>query len=1162
VREAETGESSRQLDARLLRFRNQPDPAEGVSLAEALLQAGRSEEALEVASTGLEVRPDDVGLLVLEGRVWLARGELLRAQALLLKAARAGQNDTEPMRWLGKVLLKRGDPTRAAKILQRALKLDSSDRELRQLLERAERFARIATTAEEPSEDTRGEHTQALDDEATHVAAQAPVTAVEETAAPASSPASAPRADEDTQQTTNPRVAAPANVEEDSVTNVYEPPPTDDPWPPQKDGPTTHQRAGPTGPAPSSREPPAQHQAMLESISDEHELAEDSGEQATAVRQPPAVAPAPSSGPQPSGDVPAAPARATPEPPNAAAAPAPGAGVAPGAGDGLAEQAPPAPAAAPPGTPDAEPQPGARAGQARPGAPGNGVDGVLQVLQRQGLFEPPRTEPAEWATGKESGKVGNRVGRTLVVLWVLAMLLAAGGWYGWNRWVQHQHRQADARIAEARELARAGDHEDLVDAERLLRKARDLHPRDQEGPQLLLMVHAQRALEDGAFEPGYLRPTIARAERREADAASIAAAEAVLLASQGKLDEARKHLDRALEANKDEPFLQYIAGRLEQRLGDEDARKHLEQAVELKQSPVAASLALAEALAEAGRRDRAVELVKGVLEKHPEHLRATLWKNYLTADQAEPEPMLAKLEELAGRVDDVGAPTDRVLLELARARLQRRQGQVDAAGKAVERAVQAGATEPRLLALVASAAKAVGKLGQAQQAAMRAVGGAPSNADYRKNLARILLERRDGARALETLAPLPAEDPSVLELSARAALMVGSKKALEATAKELDAFVSEQEEPSVQTRALQLRVQANLGGGRKLVGPARKLFRQAPGDPTAAKALGEVALTAYKPDLAIRALEKATKAAPEDPEAHYLLGRAHRMAGDGEAAEKNLRKALELRPEHTGARMALGYLLLDRGKFGEAEPVYRKLSKKSGVGAGASTALIGRLGLVEALVGLGKLEDARVQLENVNEEHHEMQSYRVAAAKLALAEDEPGKAVELLRPAAQKDEAPSGIIALYGDALYEAGEVESANKQYDRVLEQDGGYPEALVGAMRVRVRAEKPRDALTYAGDTARALKQRIRPPALRAEYLTLKGRAYLQRRGSRFDDEARKALREATSIDGVPPEAWFFLGEALSGDNAPEARKAYNKYLDAEPEGPFAGRAEDAID
>src|SRR5690606_6555677 len=108
----------------------------------------------------------------------------------------------------------------------------------------------------------------------------------------------------------------------------------------------------------------------------------------------------------------------------------------------------------------------------------------------------------------------------------------------------------------------------------------------------------------------------------------------------------------------------------------------------------------------------------------------------------EPEPALAALDALEPTLRDHGAPTDHVIRQLARARLLRRQGEVEAAGEAVDLAIRAGASEPRLLALVATEGRRAGRLLRAQQAATAAVAGAPDNTDFRKLLAEIQLARR------------------------------------------------------------------------------------------------------------------------------------------------------------------------------------------------------------------------------------------------------------------------------------------------------------------------------------------------------------------------------------------------------------------------------------
>ncbi|MBX7196929.1 MAG: hypothetical protein K1X94_33070, partial [Sandaracinaceae bacterium] len=93
------GPTDRALDTRLLRFRSRPGSEPALALASDLLDAGRGADALDVVSVGLSERPADIDLRILEGRAFGTLGDLLKAQASLLEAAKAGQRK-EPFRWL------------------------------------------------------------------------------------------------------------------------------------------------------------------------------------------------------------------------------------------------------------------------------------------------------------------------------------------------------------------------------------------------------------------------------------------------------------------------------------------------------------------------------------------------------------------------------------------------------------------------------------------------------------------------------------------------------------------------------------------------------------------------------------------------------------------------------------------------------------------------------------------------------------------------------------------------------------------------------------------------------------------------------------------------------------------------------------------------------
>ncbi|MFW2388487.1 MAG: tetratricopeptide repeat protein [Polyangiales bacterium] len=149
-------------------------------------------------------------------------------------------------------------------------------------------------------------------------------------------------------------------------------------------------------------------------------------------------------------------------------------------------------------------------------------------------------------------------------------------------------------------------------------------------------------------------------------------------------------------------------------------------------------------------------------------------------------------------------------------------------------------------------------------------------------------------------------------------------------------------------------------------------------------------------------------------------------------------------------------------------------------------------------------------------------------------------------------------LTLRADRLYTQGHSGAAASYYRRALEIDPDYAPALVGMGRGILRAKKYSDAMknaTRALQLARGVDSR---PGLEAAAIYQMGRVHYER-GER--DAARRLFRQAISLPGAPPETWFYLGEALSSDNSPAARQAYEKYLERVPSGHLADRARRAI-
>ncbi len=1201
-----------ELDTRLLRFRSRPGSEDATKLAGDLLIANRTTDALEVTSVGLRATPDDLELLLVDSRAEMIGGDLLKAQAALLKAARVGTTRKEPFRYLGEVLLKRGDPARAAKVLERAKGIDGTDRAITALHERALRLARIAETdGDRAAEESRASFVPAKEEpreERTVLRSGLTERLASVTRDRAEALLGPPAAEADEH--------GPAFEEdEDEVTQIVGALPQIParPLPPPKAPPPMSARPLPAAPpmsAPPMSAPPMSAAPM-------------------SARPLPAAPPM-SARPLPVAPPPGA---LSPFPPKAARAPtSPGgfiAPVRPGEGPrqaghrdsapdradsldapifGSAPQlsdpfAPPADAAFAPAGDFEEPATEERALDQDPGDPeeragdfgrdlGPGgdyaaggfggaddlapetapdepvgelagvaedVDAVLAMLQREGLFEPPTGDAGVWSKRKEFKIEKTRIGAYLGVAWVLALGAAAGSWFGWQEYVRQNHVEAARLVDVARAEARSGDHESLVDAERHLREARDLDPHAPANSSVLLFVHTQRALEDGAFEIGFLAPTLARAERGDADDPFLHAARGVIAMGGGNVPQTREEIAAMLAAAPEDASILYVVGRLEQRLGEDEALTHLEAATQHDPELGSAAIALAEARHDEGRHEDALTLLDAVLSHDGENLRAKLWRGFLTSDDDDIDSAFATLTEIEPRLVH-GAPTDHVLYQLTRSRLLRRQGHHDEAGEAVELALNAGAQEPRLLGLVAQAARAANRYLQAEYAATEAVRGSPTNPEFRKLLANIYLDRRNGPRALSVLTQLPPDDPDVLSMSARAALLVGSDEALAMSAGAIDEFVEgHPDDVNVDLQALRIRL-AVAGGGdpAPTLAAARQLARDNPGDSVPALALGEAALRAHDSEEALRALQIVVRTSPDSAEGYYLLGRAHRMQGDGAEAIVAFRHAIELSAELMDAKVTLAGVLMDTGDFAAADVIYVELARTAGYAMGMSLGLTGRLGRVEALIALGRLDDAQVQLESVRGTDRTSSAGNLTGAHLAMAQGHFGDAVRALRPLSEVETPAASVVAAYGDALLGAGEVDASAAAFDRALTIDANLPEALLGRAELYVRGESERDAAPLLERATASLTSRIRPPSLHARLGMLRGRVLL---AAHDTSGARDALTEASTMAGAPSETWFFLGEVLSGARAPEARAAYEHYLEVAPSGTYADRARRAV-
>lgn len=1110
------------LDVRLLRFRSRRDEPPH-ALAGALLEAGRASEAREVVRLALASGEQDARLFVIEGRAWFEQGDLPQAQASLMRAAKLNPRDKEPYRWLAQVLMKRGEPGRAVQVLERALAIDSSDKALQQAHMRAQRLARIAEDveltsgefAEVPPQPPRAPTERPPPGSASARPAPLPPAEVAARSAPFAPSRPIQRAPVDPGPTSQaPRPTVPMSSAE---------------------GRSSPGRTAAAGPLSSSRLQGGNFPGRLleEDTSDDAPTAafempdeirnwleaERSGEAKT-------VPPAPSE-PLPSPVLELSKIR-PPEGSEAGAAPP----VAPAvdAAAGSSNVAPPS---------EAEPP-----------------EQVLELLAQQGIFEQGKTAAApNWASKAEARPAGNRIGGTLAVTWVLALMAAGGGYYGWTRWVEGRRVEAKALIAQAVEAARDGEHASLLAAETKLGEARRLDAKSKEALEHLLFVQAARALEDGSGDLGYLRHTLARAEAAEVSGPVLAAGKALLFAVDRNSAAAQEHVALAVKEGANDPRVLYLVGRLHQRSGNEEARALLEQATAQDAELALAWAAQAELALRDGDRDKARELFEKALGPDQKFLHAELWRIVLEEGAQGARERKAQLDALRERID-AGSAADKLLAMVARARAERLLERPDDARAALEGAGALTVANPELMLWLSQEAAVLGLHDLAYRAAHAASKAAPQVRRYRDNLANVLLRRGDGRAVLSAIAASDADDESswVLLTRARAALLTGSRDALDEAKKALAQYRSTpQGRDDVDAGALLLRADLRLGANAESLLPAaRALVQQAKDSASAQVALGEAALLARQAELAERSLERAHQLNPEDAEALYLLGRARRLAGKPAEAEAALEQALALSPSHLHAREAMGGLLVDAGEYARALQLFEGLERE-----GVSSAVLGK---VEALLGQGEVAQAEAQLGKLSPELAESPAAQLLRARLSLAKGKAGEAVKILQPLVAEDSElrTADVLSVYGEALYQNDRVDSAAGIFDAALELDPKHPDALIGRAMAAVRAEKAADAKGWLTRAKSALDTRVRPPRLRALLLVTWAKAEILEQSF---DSARAKLTEAVEIPGAPAEAHFWLGETLAKAKSPRASESYAKYLELEPQGYYASRAKKAL-
>lgn len=216
--------------------------------------------------------------------------------------------------------------------------------------------------------------------------------------------------------------------------------------------------------------------------------------------------------------------------------------------------------------------------------------------------------------------------------------------------------------------------------------------------------------------------------------------------------------------------------------------------------------------------------------------------------------------------------------------------------------------------------------------------------------------------------------------------------------------------------------------------------------------------------LAVKDMEAAQAAAedylaafPASPRPAVLLGRLKLQSGDAGAANALFKQALEIDPEDINASAGLAAVEILSGDLQRAREIFEGVLDSHPGNVETS------INLAAVLERQGDRGAMREVLEEALAKNEQALAPRLILARIALAEDRAGDALELLRGVADDDGANPEFLQLLATTYLENGQRELAADTAQQFLELDPQQPAALAVSARVELASGRPGLAEEY---------------------------------------------------------------------------------------------------
>jgi putative PEP-CTERM system TPR-repeat lipoprotein len=463
------------------------------------------------------------------------------------------------------------------------------------------------------------------------------------------------------------------------------------------------------------------------------------------------------------------------------------------------------------------------------------------------------------------------------------------------------------------------------------------------------------------------------------------------------------------------------------------------------------------------------------------------------------------------------------------------KGDLKAAEIELRNAIREAPQDPALRARLAEVYLQLGDAVSAEREARAARERNGNEADYLPVLADALLRQEKFGNLAELVQP--GDRNPVLESKVRTALGVAAVGLRDQVKAETLLSEAIKLDPSAVAPKIQM---ARLLTGAKPAEADKLIDEVIAANPRSAEALqvkGEMLLGRGDREGAIRLFEEALKVDPKNVAAQLSRANVNIALGKYKLADDDIDGILKASPGHFAANYLRGVELAKQEKYAEADRIFDRLSPDfarfwSGYYAqGVTKFKLGQYGQAETILG-------KFRAHNPDDPKA---SQLIATA--ALNQRAPSRAVDYLKPFADKTPADATTLALLGDAYMADRKPDLALQQYQKAaaLEPENQAVKTQVAISQIEA-GQGAQGLATLEQVFGTETGAPIAGPALVASEL----------RAQRFDKAAEVAASLVTR-DVKNPVYYTMLGVARAGQqNFSEAESAFRAALAINPDLP----------